>query len=70
MFSTIYGWMKIILQLWNGLMALLGIIEKEKHEKTNENIKENTDVIGNPAATEEERLRALKELQDRVNQHS
>ena len=70
MFSTIYGWMKLILQLWNSLLALIGIIEKAAHEKTQDKIKENTDVVGNPASTEEERLRALKELQDRLNSRS
>lgn len=65
--GTLWGWMKMILQLWEAIKAFLGMVEKAKHEHEMEEIKDKTDVIQNPSSTEEERLDAVKDLEDRFN---
>lgn len=51
-------------------MALIGIIEKEQHEKKNETIKEKTDIAGDPEKPDQERLDAIEELEKITNRHA
>lgn len=67
MFGQIWGVLKFLKEVWDALKVLLGMVEKAKHEHAKEDIKEKTDIVADPNKSEQERLDAIKELEDRVN---
>lgn len=68
--GTVWGLLKMLLEWWQALKAILGLVEKAKHESNQKEISDKTDVIKNSESTEEERLNAVKDLEDVFNRRT
>lgn len=68
--AQIWGILKMVQQWWTLLLTFIGMIEKAQHEKKNEEIADNTQVIANPNSTEEQRHDATQNLEDSINKHT
>lgn len=65
-----YKILKFLAELWEQLKIAFGLIERAKHEHKNEEIKDKTDVAGDPAKPVEDRLDAVEDLEDIANRHT
>lgn len=64
--ANIWALISLINKIWDALILFFGYVKKEKHDATQKEIKEKTDKV-TPETPEKERLDAIKELEDRVN---
>ncbi len=67
---SVWGILKFLAELWSTIKVLLGMVEKAKHEKAQKEIKDKADIIADPTKTEEEKLDAIKDIEDGVNSHT
>lgn len=65
--GTVWGLLKMLLELWEALKTFIGMVEKAKHEKAQEEIKEETGIIADPNKSEQEKHEATKNLEDQIN---
>ena len=65
--AQVWAVIKFLQELWVQIKIFIGMIEKAKHEHANEEIKDKTDIAGDPEKPVEDRLDAIKEIEDSVN---
>lgn len=68
--GTIWGTLKLILELWDALKVFLGFVKSVKHESENKEISDESKIIENPNSTDEERLDEIKDLENLTNKHT
>lgn len=68
--AKVWAILEFLRQIWVQLKIFIGMIEKAKNEHVNEEIKEKTDIIGDPTKPVEDRLDAIEDLEDITNKHT
>lgn len=68
--ANVWAVLKFLAELWEQIKILLGMIEKAKHEKKQDEIADNAGKVGNPDLSDEEREDATQNLEDIVNRNT
>lgn len=68
--SKIVAILTMLEEWWQQIKIAIGLIERAKHEHDKSEIKDKTDVAGDPTKPVEDRLDAVEDLEDITNRRT
>lgn len=68
--ATVWAWLKMVPQIWNAILAFIGVIEKAEHDHEDKKIADAAGQAGDPSSTDEKREDATHDLEDIANRHT